>query len=168
MKAHFRFEKLDVWQEARALNRRVYEVTRKLPDHEAFGIIAQLRRAGVSVASNIAEGAGRNSDKDFAHFLEQAYGSLMEVSSLLYLALDEQYLSEKEVESLLNGTETLARRMATLNRTLAVKTSKTPFTRVAAGKALDSRPTSPERSEVPIRRETLDSGPSTLDSRLPL
>ena len=76
----FRFENLEVWPEARALNRKVYGLTRKFPSEEQFGLTSQMRRASVSVSSNRAEGSGRNSDKDFGHFLEQAYGSLMELA----------------------------------------------------------------------------------------
>jgi four helix bundle protein len=90
---------------------------------------SQIRRASVSVSSNIAEGSGRNSDKDFAHFLEQGYGSLMEVASLFYLAHDENYLGEAALDPLFNDVEKLAGRIAALNRSLDVKGSKTPFPR---------------------------------------
>jgi four helix bundle protein len=90
---------------------------------------AQLRSASVSVSSNIAEGSGRNSDKDFAHFLELSYGSLMEVASLLYLATDESYLPDTVVEAEFDHIEALGRQIVALNNTLGVKTSKTPFTR---------------------------------------
>jgi hypothetical protein len=69
----FRFEKLEAWQLARAFNKAVYAVSKKFPKDESFALTAQLRRASISVSSNIAEGAGRNSDADFAHFLEIAY-----------------------------------------------------------------------------------------------
>ena len=95
----------------------------------------------MSVSSNMAEGSGRNSDKDFAHFLEQAYGSLMEVASLLHLETDEQYLTESETDAALDEIENLAIRTAFLNRSLNVDKSKTPF----------------------ARRPSLDSRPSTLD-----
>jgi len=72
MKPEFRFEKLEVWHLARHLNRVVYRATNDFPKHEQFGLTSQLRRASVSVSSNIAEGSGRNSDTDFAHFLEIA------------------------------------------------------------------------------------------------
>lgn len=138
MRVRFRFERLTVWQEARKLNREVYCVSRSFPEREAFGLTSQLRRAAVSVVANIAEGAGRNSDRDFAHFLEQAYGSLMEVAALLHLAFDETYLREAEIEQLLDAIEVLTKQLAALNRSLTVKTSKTPFPRRAAP-ALDPR-----------------------------
>ena len=129
MKTRFRFEKLEVWQQARGINHLIYGLTKKFPRTELFAMTSQIRRAAASVSANIAEGSGRNSDKDFAHFLEQAYGSLMEVASFLYLALDEGYVSEGDLESLLAGIEILAKRIASLNRSLAVTTSKTPFAR---------------------------------------
>ncbi len=81
MKPRFRFEKLEVWQLARALNKLVYAMSRAFPKEEMFALTSQIRQASTSVSSNIAEGSGRNSDTDFAHFLEIAYGSLMEVVS---------------------------------------------------------------------------------------
>jgi four helix bundle protein len=129
VKKRFRFENLNVWQEARVLNRTAYWLTRKFPRHELFGMTSQIRRASVSVSSNISEGCGRNSDKDFAHFLEQAYGSLMEVASLFFLAFDEQYASENDVNALFDDIDKLAAGIASLNRSLQVKTSKTPFRR---------------------------------------
>src|SRR2546421_757594 len=127
MKMRFRFEKLKVWREARAINRLVYRLTKKFPRQELFAMISQIRRASLSVSSNIAEGSGRNSDKDFAHFLELAYGSLMEVASCFYLALDEGYVSEEDLGPLFDNIEKLAAGTAALNRSLAVKDSKTPF-----------------------------------------
>jgi four helix bundle protein len=109
MRTRFRFEKLNVWQEARNLNRNTYRVSRSFAQEELFAMTSQLRRASVSVASNIAEGSGRNSDKDFAHFHEQPYGSLMEGASLLYLALDEKYVSDETANAILDEVEKLAR-----------------------------------------------------------
>jgi len=143
MRTRFRFEKLEVWQEARSINHTVYRLTRAFPDHELFAMTSQIRRAAISVSSNIAEGAGRNSDRDFAHFLEQAYGSLMETASLFYLALDEDYVSEPDLNPVFDNFERTAKRIVSLNHSLQVKSSKTPF----------------ERKNPP----TLDPRPSTLD-----
>jgi four helix bundle protein len=149
MKTRFRFEKLEVWQDARSVNRVIYKLARKFPRHEMFAMTPQVTRAAISISSNIAEGSGRNSDKDFAHFLELAYGSLMETASILYLALDESYVAEGELDPLFERLETLAKRIASLNRSLGVSTSKTPFTRWKTP-ASGSRP-------------ALDPRPSTLD-----
>ena len=129
MKTRFRFEKLEVWQEARKINQVIYRLTKKFPRDELFAMTSQIRRASISVSSNIAEGSGRNSDKDFAHFLEQAYGSLMEVASVFFLGLDEGYASEAELDPLFDEMERLAKRIASLNRSLEVTTSKTPFSK---------------------------------------
>ena len=132
MKQRFRFERLECWQGARVLNREIYKTTRRFPKEELYGITSQLRRASTSISSNIAEGSGRNSDKDFAHFLEQAYGSAMEVASLLYLALDEGFVSEGEADPLLAQIAAVYAKTAGLNRSLSVPTSKTPFPRKGA------------------------------------
>ena len=117
----FRFEKLEVWQLARAVNRSVYQATKHFPKEELFGLTSQLRRASVSVSSNIAEGSGRNSDADFAHFLEIAYGSLMEVVSQLYLALDEAYINSGEFNSIADASQTLAGKLVALSKSLGRK-----------------------------------------------
>ncbi len=82
----FRFEKLDVWQKAVEFADGVYGITGRFPGEERFGLTSQMRRAAVSISSNVAEGTGRSSDRDFAHFVEIAYGSLMEVVSQLKVA----------------------------------------------------------------------------------
>ena len=140
MTSQFRFEKLNIWRESRALNQSVYKLTRAFPKDELFAMTSQLRRAATSIVSNIAEGSGRNSDKDFAHFLEQAYGSLMETASLIYLAKDESYVSDVELNSAKARIEKLAKGIASLNRSLKVSASKTPFCRARSGLTLDPRP----------------------------
>jgi four helix bundle protein len=139
MKQRFRFERLECWQQARAVNREIYRLTRRFPRDEIYSMTSQIRRASVSISSNIAEGTGRNSDKDFAHFLEQAYGSAMEVASLLYLALDENYIEETGADALLEKIATVSAKIAALNRSLKVPTSKTPFSRRSSS-AFDPRP----------------------------
>jgi four helix bundle protein len=129
MKQRFRFEKLEVWQEARVFNREVSCLARKFPHDEVYALTAQVRRASCSIAANIAEGSGRNSDPDFARFLEQAYGSLMETASHLYLALDENYLNEADLDPVLEHANVLAGRLVALNRSLTVPHTKTPFPR---------------------------------------
>lgn len=122
--ARFRFEKLAVWQDARVLNRTVYQLARAMPPSEQFALTSQIQRASVSIAANIAEGAGRNSDKDFAHYLELAYGSAMELASHLHLAGDLGYVDAVNKDAVLNPIAQLAARLAALNRSLGVKSSK--------------------------------------------
>jgi four helix bundle protein len=88
------FEDLEIWQLARELTNRVYDITKSFPSEEKFGLTNQMRRASVSVMSNIAEGWGRHSMASFANFLDQAQGSLNEVLSQLYVALDQDYIEE--------------------------------------------------------------------------
>jgi four helix bundle protein len=117
----FRFERIEAWQLARAFNRSVYRATRGFPKDEMFALTSQIRRASVSVSSNIAEGSGRNSDADFAHFLEIAYGSLMEVVSQLFIALDESYLTEAQFEALADEADVLAGKIVALSKALGRK-----------------------------------------------
>jgi four helix bundle protein len=82
------FRKWDIYQNAKTICIGIYNLTQSFPDEEKFGLISQLRRASVSMAANIAEGAGRNTDKDFKHFLAIAMGSAFEVEALLDLTVD--------------------------------------------------------------------------------
>ena len=91
----YSFEKLAAWRRARKLNSDIYKITGTFPSTERFGLTSQSRRAFVSISSNIAEGSGRTTNKDQAHFYRIAYGSLMEVLSQLYLCLDLGFLTEK-------------------------------------------------------------------------
>ena len=95
-----RFEDIQSWQEARKLTNEVYKVTRRGEFSRDYGLRDQIRRASVSVMSNIAEGFGRNSPKDFAHFLGIANASCLEVQSHLYVALDLEYINDETFEHL--------------------------------------------------------------------
>jgi len=105
------YKDLVVWQKAMELVTAVYRATTSFPKDELFGITSQLRRAAVSIPSNIAEGQGRLSEKEFRFFLGQARGSLMEVETQLQIAENLGYL-EKQV------TETLFRMCAEVGRIL--------------------------------------------------
>jgi len=100
-------------------------LTEAFPDDERFGLTSQLRRASISIASNIAEGSGRNSDRDFAHFLEQSYGSLMEVVAQFLVAYDLDYLSAKNLNGIRIKCTEIASKLAALNRSLSVSRRKT-------------------------------------------
>jgi four helix bundle protein len=82
----FSFEKLDVWKEAMELTKFIYSVTGKFPETEKFGLVTQLRRASVSVSSNLAEGSSRMTQKDKAYFTTMAYSSTMEVLNQMVLS----------------------------------------------------------------------------------
>ncbi len=90
----FPFEKLEVWQLAKDLVIGIYRATRLFPESERYGLVSQIQRAAVSVASNLAEGASRTSKKDQAHFSQIAYGSLTEVLCQLIIARELGYLAE--------------------------------------------------------------------------
>lgn len=96
----------------------MYAVTRTFPDDERFGLTSQMRRASVSVSSNIAEGSGRSSDKDFAHFVEIAYSSLMEVVSQTQVALRQSFLRAEAQHDLYQRAEELARMLSGLKTSL--------------------------------------------------
>ncbi len=90
-----RFEDIDAWKRARELVKRIYENTAQGAFSRDFGLRDQIRRAAVSVMSNIAEGFERGGNKEFQHFLSVAKGSAGEVKSQLYVALDTGYIDEK-------------------------------------------------------------------------
>lgn len=94
------FRNLIVWQKSHSLVLKIYKITAKFPSDEKFGIISQIRRAGVSIPNNIAEGSGRKSDKEFAQFLSVSMGSANEVEYLIELSKDLGFLNLKEAENL--------------------------------------------------------------------
>ena len=103
------FKDLRVWQEAMTFAARVYRVTSNFPKHELFGLSQQLRRAAVSIPSNIAEGKGHRSDREFRNFLMHARGSLLEVQTQLMIAQELQYLSTEEGKRLLSSSDVIGR-----------------------------------------------------------
>lgn len=111
-----KYQKLLVWQEAMDLVVGVYRIAERLPATERFGLCQQLRRAAVSIPSNIAEGAGRHSDKDFIRFLNIANGSLLEVETQLLIALQLQYI--EEINELQNSIDKIFAMLSNLKRKL--------------------------------------------------
>jgi len=104
-----RFEDIEAWKKGRDLAKDVYAVTRKGEFARDRGLRDQIRRAAVSVISNIAEGFSRQTDKEFVQFLHIAKGSTSEVQSQLYVALDLDYISKEEFESLYDEADQVAR-----------------------------------------------------------
>jgi four helix bundle protein len=113
----FKFEKLDVWQKAIDLADLVYSKTKSFPADERFGLTNQMRRAAVSISSNIAEGSARISDADFARFVEIATGSRFEVVSES-TAKRQGYLSEDSFAAIYKAAEEQGRMLSGLRRTL--------------------------------------------------
>jgi four helix bundle protein len=94
------YRELLVWQKAKALAVHVYQSSEQFPRNETYGLTSQIRRAAVSVASNIAEGQGRLTSGEFSHFLGQARGSLLELDTQLAIALDLNYLKQDRYATL--------------------------------------------------------------------
>jgi four helix bundle protein len=88
---------LDVWKEAMALAKGIYELTRDFPKEETYGLVSQIRRAAVSIPSNLAEGAARNSNKEFIQYLYVSLGSLAELETQLLLSRDLGYAQNEEI-----------------------------------------------------------------------
>ena len=114
----FGFEKLDVWQRAIEFADLVYGVTRSFPSDERFGLTNQMRRAAISVSSNIAEGSGRMSPKDFARFIEIATGSVYEVVSQAFIGRKQGFLSQDQFNELYNSAEHQGKMLSGLRRSL--------------------------------------------------
>ena len=91
------FRELIIWQKSREFVREIYTITQLMPKIEQFGLIAQMRRAVISVVSNIAEGSGKASNKEFIRFLNMANGSACELETYIYLSFDLEYLSEEKL-----------------------------------------------------------------------
>jgi len=89
----YSFEKLDVWIEAKDFAKRIYTLTAKFPDSEKFGLTSQLRRAAVSICSNLAEGSARQSYKDKAHFTTMAFGSALEILNQLIISVELSFIT---------------------------------------------------------------------------
>lgn len=94
------FKKLEIWRRSHDLTIKIYALTKSFPRAEKFGLTSQLRRAASSVPINIAEGAGRLSQKDFARFLTISFGSISEVEYILLLVSELEYISFKDYEEL--------------------------------------------------------------------
>ena len=107
----FSFEKLDVWQLSRKLTITIYNISKQFPEEEKYGLTSQIRRAIISVSSNIAEGTSRQSGIEQARYTEIAYGSLLEVLNQLILASDLEYISVETVNLQRSAIEELVNKL---------------------------------------------------------
>ncbi|MEX0608354.1 MAG: four helix bundle protein [Balneolaceae bacterium] len=112
------YKNLKVWQKSVELATEVYSCTKQFPSEEKFGLISQIRRSTVSISSNIAEGAGRNSNKEFKNFLNYAYGSGSELDTQLIISRNLGYISENKFEDLSNKTNEVQRMIYSLSNSL--------------------------------------------------
>lgn len=117
----YSFQKLIVWQEAKMLVVDVYHLLDNFPKFEKYALCDQIRRAVVSVPSNIAEGSGRRSLKEKIHFLEISYGSLMETFNQLLIAIDLTYITEESVEEIKPSIDAVAKMINALSNNYSQK-----------------------------------------------
>lgn len=105
------FRELQIWQEGKSFAIDIYRITRQMPKEEVYGLTSQMRRAAVSISSNIAEGCSRNSNKEFIRFLEIAIGSSFELETQLIISCELEFLKEDEVEKLIESVNSLQMRI---------------------------------------------------------
>jgi four helix bundle protein len=115
----FNFEKLDVWKKSIDFADLVYQHTRNFPTDERFGLTNQMRRAAVSISSNIAEGTSRMSQTDFGRFIEIATGSVFEVVSQSFVGRRQGFLNEKSFRAMYDAAEEIGRMLSGLRKSLA-------------------------------------------------
>ena len=114
----YAFEKLQVWQDARVFCVYMYRVTMNFPNEERFGLTNQIRRAAVSIASNIAEGSARKSAKDQAHFYQMAYSSTLEVLNQLLICYDLKFITTDQYTDSRNKIEMITNKLNALRKTI--------------------------------------------------
>jgi four helix bundle protein len=116
MEYAYSFEKLRVWELSRKFVVDIYRLTEKFPASEKYGISAQIKRAAVSIVSNIAEGSSRTSKKDQAHFYQIAYGSLMETLCQIIISADLAYIDNSQVKEMRAKIENIAKMLNNLRK----------------------------------------------------
>jgi four helix bundle protein len=112
------YRDLEVWQIGRVLTKKLYQLSRTFPDEEKFGLTSQMRRAAVSIPSNVAEGWGRHYTAEFIQFLRKANGSRTEVETQLILSADLEFAAQQTVDKLLEETALLGKKLLNLERSL--------------------------------------------------
>ena len=121
----FSFEKLEIWIEAKEFIKQIYNVTSKFPDTEKFGLISQLRRASISIASNIAESSARKSFKDKIHFSTIAFSSSVEVLNQLIISFELSFISETDYIELRKMLESITNKINALRNYQIEQSNKT-------------------------------------------
>lgn len=117
----FSFQNLNVYQESRKLVKTIYSMLEKYPSKEQYALCDQLRRAVISVPSNIAEGISRKSFKEQSHFLDISYGSLMEVLCQMEISLDLGYINKDEYDMVLEQIRGISIKIINLRRKINIK-----------------------------------------------
>jgi four helix bundle protein len=103
------YKQLEAWKQSRALVKSIYETTSSFPQNEIYGLVSQIRRASVSILSNIAEGIGRDTSKETVHFLYMSRGSAYEVESQLFVCFDLNFIKENALNELLELINSIKR-----------------------------------------------------------
>ena len=117
------FKELKVWQSAMLLTKAIYVITDQFPEKEKFGLTSQIRRSAVSIPSNIAEGSGRGTDKDFVHFLHISFGSACELETQITLANGLTYVSHLQTEEKNEQIQEIKRMLIGLKKKLKANES---------------------------------------------
>lgn len=112
------FYDYEIWKKAIAITKAIYTLTKKLPESEKYGLLSQMRRAAISISSNIAEGSSRSSDKDFARFLEISIGSSFELETQVIIGKEISYFKDDDIKDLLEDLHCLQKQISKLIRKL--------------------------------------------------
>ena len=123
MEIKHNFKELRVWQKSRVLAKNMFVLTKQFPKDERFELVSQMRRAAISIPSNIAEGSGRNSNKDFSRFLDIALSSAYELETQVIISFDLEHISEKEFNNFLTDIQEVQKMIFGFRRSLS-NTSK--------------------------------------------
>jgi len=114
------YNNLQIWQQAMDLVEEIYKLTASFPVEEKFSLVSQMTQAAVSIPSNIAEGAGRNTDKDFAHFISIAIGSLYELNTQIVLSERLGYINQSQSQELQKTLDNLQRKSVSFKSKLNI------------------------------------------------
>ncbi len=112
----YSFEKLEVWRLSIEFVKKIYKLVENFPNSEKYGITDQIKRAVVSVPTNLSEGSGRNTGKDKAHYTQMAYGSMMESLNLLIIAKELCFIDEDTLDNLRLDIEVITTKLSNLRR----------------------------------------------------
>ena len=115
------FKELNVWKESKDFCVLIYKLTNTFPDSEKYGIVSQINRSSVSIPSNIAEGAGRNSNNDFSRFIHIATGSSFELETQLMIAFEIGYIEKENFEEIISKLNSIQKMLVSFNKYLKNK-----------------------------------------------
>jgi four helix bundle protein len=125
----YSFEKLEVWKLSKDLSIIIYSITKTFPKDEIFGL-SQMRRSAISIPSNISEGSSRTSKKDYARFIQIAYGSLMELLNQLIISCEFNYISSEEYSKLRSLIEEIGNKLTSLRRSIISQIPKSTIIQI--------------------------------------